>query len=486
MRAILVLLELLVKPKNFPKQFEDALLAFSIQRFVVLGNVSLHPMNVDSSPTIEAKPTSRLAETFRALRHRNYQLFFSGQLISLIGTWMDQVAESWLVYRLTGSALLLGAVAFASQIPVFLLAPIGGALADRLDRRKILIVTQSSMMFLTFILAWLTLSHRIHIWQIVTLAALTGVVNAIDLPARQSFVVDMVSRADLVNAIALNSSMFNGARVIGPAVAGVVVAAIGEGWCFFANGVSFIAVIIGLWMMKMERPRMSIEGSPLENIIEGFRFIAATKPMRALMLLLGLVSFAALPYAVLMPLFADQILHGGPRALGLLMGCSGIGALCGALLLATRRTVKGLSTWVAIACAGLGVTLALFSFSRSLWLSALLLAPVGFCTMIQMASSNTLIQSMVPDRLRGRVMAFYAMTFMGMAPLGSLLAGSLAHNLGAPWTVFIGGMAAIVGAAIFWLRLPSLRPAAREMIVAQQMSGGAPAQEMTARVFTKT
>jgi MFS family permease len=230
---------------------------------------------------------------------------------------------------------------------------------------------------------------------------------------------------------------------------------------------------------------MSIEGSPLENIIEGFRFIAVTKPMRALMLLLGLVSFAALPYAVLMPLFADKILHGGAQALGLLMGCSGVGALCGALLLATRRSVHGLSTWVVTACAGLGVTLALFSFSRTLWLSALLLAPVGFCTMVQMASSNTLIQSMVPDRLRGRVMAFYAMTFMGMAPMGSLLAGSLAHNLGAPWTVFIGGMAAIVGAGVFWTRLPSLRPVAREMIVAQQISGGAPAQEMTARVFTK-
>jgi MFS family permease len=295
----------------------------------------------------------------------------------------------------------------------------------------------------------------------------------------------MVARADLVNAIALNSSMFNGARVIGPAAAGIVVAAIGEGWCFFANGVSFIAVIVGLYLMKMERPRMAIEGSPLENILEGFRFVAQTRPMRALMLLLGVVSFAAMPYAVLMPLFADKILHGGATALGMLMGCSGVGALCGALLLATRRSVRGLSTWVAVACTGLGIFLALFSFSHALWLSATLLVPVGFCAMIQMASSNTLIQSMVPDRLRGRVMSFYAMTFMGMAPLGSLLAGSLAHTLGARWTVFFGGMAALVGAAVFWTRLPHLRPAAREMIVAQQMSGGSPAQEMTTRVFTK-
>jgi MFS family permease len=429
---------------------------------------------------------TRWPESLRALRHRNYQLFFVGQLISLIGTWMDQVAEAWLVYRLTGSALLLGTVAFASQIPVFLLAAIGGALADRFDRRKILIATQSAMMFLTFILAWVTLSHRVKIWQVVALAALTGVVNAVDLPARQAFVVDMVSRADLVNAIALNSSMFNGARVVGPALAGIVVAAIGEGWCFFANGVSFIAVIAGLALMKMNRPRMAIEGSPLENIIEGFRFVAQRAPVRALMLLLGLVSFTAMPYAVLMPLFADKILHGGAQALGLLMGCSGVGALCGALTLAMRKSLKGLSLWVAVSCAGFGLALLVFSFSRTLWLSAALLVPAGFCMMIQMASSNTLIQSMVPDRLRGRVMSVYAMTFMGMAPLGALLAGSLAHKLGAPVTVGIGGVVAIVGAAVFGSKLSAIRPAVREMIVAQQMSGGAPAEEMTGRVFAKT
>ena len=438
---------------------------------------------MDNKPASSSTATWR--ETFRALRHPNYQLFFAGQLISLIGTWMDQVAESWLVYRLTGSALLLGTVAFASQIPVFLLAPIGGALADRADRRRILVATQSSMMLLTFVLAWLTLSHRVQIWHIVTLAALTGIVNALDLPARQAFVVDMVSRADLVNAIALNSSMFNGARIIGPAVAGIVVAAIGEGWCFFANGVSFIAVILGLLLMRMERPRRSIEGSPLENIVEGFRFVATTGPIRALMLLLSLVSFTAMPYAVLMPLFADQILHGGPKALGLLMGCSGVGALCGALVLATRKTVHGLGTWVAVSCAGFGVALSLFAFSRLMWLSAMMLVPAGFCMMIQMASSNTLIQSMVPDRLRGRVMSVYAMTFMGMAPLGSLLAGSLAHKLGAPWTVAMGGIIAMAGALVFGLRLPIHRPVAREMIVAQQMAGGSPAQEMTAPVFSK-
>jgi MFS family permease len=443
-------------------------------------------MTVESSLQTRQNTPSRLSESLRALRHRNYQLFFAGQLISLIGTWMDQVAEAWLVYRLTGSALLLGTVAFASQIPVFLLAPIGGALADRIDRRKILIATQSAMMFLTFILAWVTLSHRVKIWQVITLAALTGLVNAVDLPARQAFVVDMVSRADLVNAIALNSSMFNGARVVGPALAGIVVAAIGEGWCFFANGVSFIAVIAGLALMKIDRPRMAIEGSPLENILEGFRFVAQNAPVRSLMFLLGLVSFTAMPYAVLMPLFADKILHGGAQALGLLMGCSGVGALGGAITLAMRKTVYGLGKWVAASCAGFGLSLLFFSLSRSLWLSALLLVPAGFCAMIQMASSNTLIQSMVPDRLRGRVMSVYAMTFMGMAPMGALLAGSLAHHLGASMTVAIGGVAAVIGAVVFGLNLPALRPAAREMIVAQQMAGGAPAEEMTGRVFAKT
>ncbi|HET9184450.1 MAG TPA: MFS transporter [Candidatus Angelobacter sp.] len=438
----------------------------------------------DTAP--DAPPKSNWPSALRALRHPNYQLFFGGQLISLIGTWMDQVAESWLVYRLTGSALLLGTVAFASQIPVFLLAPIGGAVADRHNRRTILVMTQSSMMVLAFILAALTLTHRITVWELTTLAALLGVVNAFDIPARQAFIVDMVARDDLVNAIALNSSMFNGARVVGPAVAGIVVAAIGEGWCFFANAVSFIAVITGLLMMKMKRPRMSLEGSPLENIIEGFKFVIKNRPIHALMILLGVVSFTAMPYAVLMPIFAEQILHGGATALGLLMGCSGVGALGGAVTLAMKKSIRGLGRWVAFACSGFGVALIVFSFSRALWLSAVLLVPVGFTVMVQMASSNTLIQSMVPDKLRGRVMAVYSMMFMGMAPFGALLAGSVAHAIGAPWTVAMGGILAVAGGILFGLLWPALRPAARELVIAQQMSGGAPAQEMTARVFIKS
>jgi len=425
-------------------------------------------------------------DALRALRHRNYQLFFGGQLISLIGTWMDQVAESWLVYRLTGSSLLLGTVAFAGQIPVFLLAPIGGAVADRFNRRTILVMTQSAMMVLALTLAALTLTHVVQVWHVILLAALMGVVNAFDIPARQAFVVDMVARGDLINAIALNSSMFNGARVIGPAIAGIVVAVIGEGWCFFANGVSFIAVITGLLMMKDLRPRHAIEGSALQNIIEGFRFVAHTGPIRALMLLLGLVSFTAMPYAVLMPIFADQILHGGATALGVLMGASGLGALGGAVTLAMRKSVRGLGKWIAIACSSFGVCLILFAFSRVMWLSVALLIPTGFSVMLQMASSNTLIQSMVPDRLRGRAMAVYSMMFMGMAPLGALLAGSVAHAMGAPLTVAMGGLISIIGGVIFGLRWSAHRPVARELIVAQQVTGGAPAQEITARVFQKS
>lgn len=416
----------------------------------------------------------------RALRHRNFRLFFGGQLISLIGTWMQQVAQSWLIYRLTNSALLLGLVGFAGQIPIFLIAPIGGHVADRVDRRRIIIVTQTAAMILAFTLAALTLSGRIHEWHIVVLAACLGIVNAFDMPARQAFIVQMVERDDLMNAIALNSSMFNGARVVGPAVAGILVAAIGEGWCFFANGASYIAVLAGLLMMTTERfvPKQ-IAGSALQNIVEGFRFVAGNAPIRALLLLIAVVSFTGMPYAVLMPVFADRILHAGARGLGILMGASGIGALLGSIMLALRSTVRGLGRWVAVSCAAFGAMLIAFSVSRSLWLSVAILVPLGMSMMVQMSSSNTLIQSMVPDELRGRVMAAYTMMFMGMGPLGALGAGTVADRVGAPVAVIVGGIITIVAAAIFSIRLPALRGPAREMIIAQQAAGGDPPQEAT-------
>jgi MFS family permease len=435
----------------------------------------------------------------RALRHRNFQLFFSGQLISLTGTWMQTVAQSWLVYRLTGSGLKLGAVGFASQIPVFLFAPIGGIVADRSNRKHVVIGTQVASMLLAFVLAVLTLTHAIdhRVWLIYVLAALLGVVNAFDLPGRQSFLVDMVGKEDLMNAIALNSSMFNGARVIGPAVAGVLVARLGEGWCFFANGVSYIAVIAGLIMMNVHAPaRVSAETSPFEHIVEGFQFVNRTAPIRALMILLGLVSLCGMPYVVLMPLFADKILRGGGQELasligshdlgavrlGILMGVAGVGALLGALTLAVRTGVKGLGTWVSTCCAGFGISLMLFSFSRSFWLSVFLLLPVGYFVMLQMSSSNTLIQVMVPDVLRGRVMAVYSMMFMGMAPVGALLGGALADRLGAPLTVAIGGFASVLGAWWFAVQLPKIRVEARRLIMAQAMTGGEPAEGMATPV----
>ena len=416
-----------------------------------------------------------LPATLRALKHRNFQLFFGGQLVSVTGTWMQTVAQSWLVYRLTGSTLLLGTVGFASQIPILLVAPLGGTMADRHDRQRIVIGTQTASMVLAFLLAALTLTGKVQVSHILVLATLLGVANAFDIPARQAFLVDMVGKEDLMNAIALNSSMFNGARIVGPAVAGILVAMIGEGWCFFANAVSYVAVIVGLMMMQVRRPvQKPPSGSPLTHILEGFRFVRQTRPIRAILLLLGLVSLVAMPYTVLMPVFADRILHGGARGLGILMSATGVGALLAALTLASRTGVRGLGRWVAYSCGGFGAALVLFASSRSFWLSAALLVPAGFCMMLQMASSNTLIQTMAPDHLRGRVMSVYSMMFMGMAPFGALMGGALADRLGAPLTVAMGGVACVAGAVWFGLNLPQIRLEARRLILAQAAAGGEP------------
>jgi MFS family permease len=371
-------------------------------------------------------------------------------------------------------------VGFASQFPVFLAAPLGGMVADRYNRHRVVIATQTASMMLAFILAGLTIAQRITIPEIFIIAALLGIVNAFDIPGRQAFLVEMVGKEHLINAIALNSSMFNGARIIGPAIAGILVARIGEGWCFFANAVSYIAVIIGLLMMRVQ-PRTHLPAGPaLAHVIEGFQFVKNTAPIRALLLLLGLVSLVAMPYTVLMPIFADRILHGGARGLGILMGATGVGALLGALTLATRTGVYGLGRWVTFSCAGFAVFLVAFALSRIFWLSTVLLVPVGFCMMLQMSSSNTLIQAMVPDHLRGRVMSVYSMMFMGMAPFGALLGGLVADRMGAPLAVIMGAVAGLGGAILFGLRLPSMRDEARRLIIAQEMVGGEPAQEMTA------
>ena len=408
---------------------------------------------------------------FRSLQHRNYRLFCSGQIFSLIGTWMQMVALSWLVYRLTGRATMLGLMTFCNMIPVFILAPLGGLVADRFPLRRLLLTTQTVAMTLALVLALLTLTHHVRLWHLFLSGLLLGITNAFDNPARQVFVGEAVPRTDLMNAIALNSSMVTGARIAGPALAGVLVAMVGEGWCFFLNAVSYLAVIAGLLAMNLPPRAARAEGpdgpqSELRRLIEGFDLVRRTLPIRSLLLLLGLLSLLGTPYAVLMPIFAAQVFHGGSRTFGLLMGTSGAGALVGALTLAHRTNARGLGRWIAGTALGFGLALMGFAGSRSLPLSILLMLLVGFCYMVEMAATNTLIQMMVPNAYRGRVMAIYAMMFLGMAPLGGLLAGFLAHHLGAPVTVALGGACCVLCGGLFSLHYGTWRLAAREHLQA--------------------
>src|SRR6202790_1174279 len=344
------------------------------------------------SPVPPRPGPGQLPSAFRSLMHRNFRLFLSGQLISLIGTWMQSIAEAWLIYRLTGSSVLLGLLGFVSQIPIFLLAPLGGLAADRWPRQRVVIATQVASMTLGFTLAALTLTGRIRVWEIIVLATLLGVVNSFDVPARQSFLIEMVGREDLLNAIALNSTMFNGARVAGPAVAGLLVAKVGEGWCFFLNGASYIAVLAGLLMMRIEKSLAVHDGtSPIEKLREGLRFGRHTVPIRTLLLLLGLVSFTALPFSVLMPIFADRILRGGASAYGKLMGAVGLGAMFGAFTLAMRQQLRGFGNIVGYSAMGLGASLTLFGASRWYWLSLMTLAMAFLLMMMHFLSANTLI-----------------------------------------------------------------------------------------------
>ncbi|MFT3767485.1 MAG: MFS transporter [Minicystis sp.] len=403
----------------------------------------------------------------RALRHRNYRLFFFGQGISLIGTWLTRVATSWLVYRLTNSALLLGLIGFAGQIPTFLLAPIAGVLVDRWDRHRILVVTQVLAMVQSALLAYFALTNTITVTHVLVLSVFQGIINAFDTPARQAFVVEMVeARDDLPNAIALNSSMVNAARLLGPSVAGVLIAAVGEGYCFLIDAVSYVAVILSLLLMQVRpRERLARQSRVIAELTEGFRYVASFAPIRSILLLLALVSFAGMPYTVLMPVFAAGVLGGGPHTLGLLMGASGVGAVAGALWLASRRTVLGLGRTVVIAGALFGVGLVAFSFSRWVPFSLVLMAVVGGGMMVQMAASNTLLQTFVDEDKRGRVMSFYTMAFFGMAPFGSLAAGWLGEHIGAPATVRLGGVVTLVGVALFVRKLPALRRMVRPIYV---------------------
>ncbi len=404
----------------------------------------------------------------RALRYRNYRLFFGGQLISLMGTWMTNTATSWLVYRLTGSAFLLGMVGFCSQIPAFLLAPFAGLIVDRHNRRNILIFTQTLSMIQSFTLAALTLSSRITIPWLLTLSVFQGLINAFDMPCRHAFVVEMIeNKKDLGNAIALNSSMFNLARLAGPAMGGIIIMAVGEGWCFLIDGVSYLAVITALTAMKSktrELPKPA-ETHPLDQLLEGWKYVAKSVPIRSIITLLALVSLLGVPYVVLMPIFADQILGGGPHTLGFLMTATGAGALIGALWLASRKSVAGLSRIIPVSCVVFGMGLIAFSFSKTLWFSFALLIVTSCGFMIQMASGNTILQTIVEDDKRGRVMSLFVMAFMGSAPFGSLLAGGLSQKIGAPLTLRICGACCIAGAIWFYKQLPEIRKAIRPIYI---------------------
>jgi MFS family permease len=415
----------------------------------------------------------RYSHAWRALRHRNFRLFFTGQSISLIGTWMTRIATSWLVYRLTGSALLLGLVSFSGQIPTFLLAPFAGVLVDRIDRRKLLVWTQVLAGIQSLAMAALTLSKLITIHEIIALSAFQGLINAFDMPGRQSFLVQMVSdgtgkpeKQDLSNAIALNSSMVNLARLVGPAIAGVVIAAVGEGYCFAIDGFSYIAVVLSLLLMRVPPSTLKrATTTMLEQLKEGWSYVVNFRPIRTILSLFALLSLMGMPFMVLMPIFASKVLHGGPHTLGYLMGASGVGALVSALSLALRKSVKGLTTMIQIAAIMFGSGLILFGLSHYLALSLFLMLIVGFGMMQGLAASNTVIQTLVPEDKRGRVMSYYTVAFTGMAPFGSLLAGALAHRFGAPHAVMITGTCCLIGAAWFATQLKSVRAIMRPIYI---------------------
>jgi len=419
----------------------------------------MHREDKNTEPASAGSSIGDYSHAWRALRHRNFRLFFGGQSISLIGTWMTRVATSWLVYRLTKSSLVLGTVSFTGQIPTFLFAPFAGVIVDRIDRRKVLVWTQALAMIQSLALAWLTLAHRITIAEVVALSAMQGLINAFDMPGRQSFMVKMVEdRADLSNAIAINSSMVNTARLIGPSLAGMLIAVSNEGWCFLVDGVSYIAVIASLLMMRLPKTNDARKAtSMVTELREGWTYVSGFAPIRTILSLFALLSLMGWPFMVLMPIFAAQVLHGGPHTLGFLMGAVGVGSLASALALVMRRSVRGLARMIPIAACVFGVGLICFGLSTSLWLSLPLMLVTGFGMMQGLTSSNTIIQTLVDENMRGRVMSYYTMAFVGMAPFGSLLAGALAHAIGAPRTVIVSGIACILGGLWFWSRLPQLR-----------------------------
>jgi MFS family permease len=433
-----------------------------------------------------ARKTEGLGQVFRALQNRNYRLFFFGQGVSLIGTWMQTIALGWLVYRLTHSPFLLGMVGFAGQLPMFLLTPFAGVFSDRWQRRRVLVVTQILAMVQALTLSILTLTGHIQVWQLMILAVFLGLINSFDMPTRQAFTLEMVDRQeDLANAIALNSSIFNASRLIGPTIAGILISWVGEGTCFLLNGISYIAVITSLLSMRLAPPRApALKKNILLGLMEGVQYAFGFLPIRNILLLLALISLVAMPYTVMMPVFAKDILHGGPHTLGILMGAAGVGALIGTIFLAARKTISGLASKIPLAATCFGLGLIGFSLSSRLFISLPLIALAGFGMMVNMASSNTILQTIAEEDKRGRLMSLYAMAFAGMAPFGSLGAGVLSSHLGVQTTMALGGGICLIGAGLFSLQLPQLRALVRPIyrqkgILPSVATGLAAAAELT-------
>jgi len=415
----------------------------------------------------------QLPRMFRSIENRNYRLYFFGQLTSLLGSWIQSVAQVWLVYHLTGSSFQLGLVVFIGQAPLLFLSPLGGLIADRYARRWVVVATQTTSMLLAFVLAALALRGHVHLWQILAVAGLQGIINAIDVPTRQALVSEIVDTDNLLNAVALNSSIFNNASSVAPLIAGFLVATVGEGWCFAINGATYLAVIAGLLMMRLEEHKKDPgTQSALSSVREGFHFVHDTAPVRRILLALAVVSLLGAPFTVLMPVFAAKILHAGPRGLGLLMSANGAGSLIGSVLLASRRGLTGLGRWIVFGSAGFGAALILFSLSRSFAVSLTILSAAGFCMFYEITASNGLIQAMSPNALRGRVIAILSMLILGVPPFGALMAGFLAEHFGAPLTVAVGGFACVAGAALSSLNLPALTVQARQLIAANFMPTG--------------
>jgi MFS family permease len=431
-----------------------------------------------STPQASVTGLDRLRFALRALRHRNFRLFTVGQGLSMIGAWMQQVAMGWLVYRLTNSAFLLGVIAFASQSPVFFLGPFAGVIADRANRHRVIIVMQTAMMLQATVLAVLVFLQRIEYWHVLSLSVFFGIVNAFEIPARQSFLLEMVkSREDLPNAIALNSSIFNAARLIGPAIAGFVIAAFGESVAFISNAVSYLAVLGALFAMQLEpRERRKIRGRVFASLRSGFRYGLGFLPIRIVLNLVAAAALFGVPFTVLLPVLAVETLHGDARTLGFLMSATGVGALSGALYLAARTSVRGLSKVISFSATLFGTALVVLGLSRVLWLSLITLVFAGFGMMVLMAASNTFLQTVADDDKRGRIVSMYTMAYIGMSPFGALLAGAIAQRITARFTVAVGGATVILAAGLFARHIPKfrelVRPIYRELGIIPEVASG--------------